>query len=242
MAQRYSGPSAILDAMDTGTRDFASRWRSWISQWSQPQLLRLSDTYLGARLFHSSQMGGFSQQKLRQPGPMVFLAVGYINLAHGRSLGLPEAQIEAAPDIGLAATLPDTLRDLWEGHEPFTDAFDVVLGPSGLFMAFCGLRALSSCTDRTITPEQEVAASQGLGKWLRLRLASRGIDWLSELPALRSQCASAEPLLMGKTVHADRLLQHLPKLAAIAETSDAHLWDVITEALAQAPAPDNLPT
>lgn len=232
MAIRYSAPNALLDAMDTGSRDFASRWRAWLSQWSQPQLLKLSDAYFGARLLHSSQMGGFSQQKLRQPGPLVFLATGYLNVAHARSLSLSEALIDPTPDITLPRTLPDALRSLWEGREPFTDASDIVLGPSGLFMAFCGLRPLLVVSDRHLTPEQEAPACQALGKWLRLRLAARGIDWLSELPTLRNQCPSAEPLLMGKTVPADRLLMHLPRLAALADATDTELWDVVQDALA----------
>lgn len=242
MAIRYSAPNAVLDAMDTGSRDFSSRWRAWLSQWTQPQLLKLSDAYFGARLLHSSQLGGFAQQKLRQPGPLVFLATGYLNVAHARSLRLPEAQIDPTPDISTPRTLPDALRSLWEAREPFTDASDIVLGPSGLFMAFCGLRPLLVVSDRQLTPEQEAPACQALGKWLRLRLAARGIDWLSELTTLRNQCPSIEPLLMGKPLSADRLLMHLPKLAAIADTSDAHLWEVITDALAQTATPDNLPT
>jgi hypothetical protein len=242
MAQRHLGPNPILDVMDTGSSAFSSRWRAWMSQWTQPQLLKLCDAYLGARLFHSSQMGGFSQQKLRQPGPLVFMAVGYLNLAHGHSLGLPEAQIEPTPDIGLPTKLPEALKHLWEAREPFSDASGVVLGPQGLFMAFSGLRALSAETGRHLAPSDEDAACQALGRWLRLRLASKGVDWLSELPTLRSACSSIEPLLMGKTVPADMVLMHLPRLAALADTSDAALWEVVEGALANTEAAGTLPT
>ncbi|MEN9859575.1 MAG: hypothetical protein RLZZ515_57 [Cyanobacteriota bacterium] len=242
MAQRHLGPNPILDVMDTGSSAFSSRWRAWMSQWTQPQLLKLSDAYLGARLFHSSQMGGFSQQKLRQPGPLVFMAVGYLNIAHAHSLGLPEAQIEPSPDIGLPTKLPDALRHLWEAREPFTDASGVSLSPQGLFMAFSGLRALTADTGRHLAPTDEEAACQALGRWLRLRLASQGVDWLGELPALRSACPSIEPLLMGKVVPADMVLMHLPRLAALAETTDAALWEVVEDHLANAAATDTLPT
>ncbi|MEN9860733.1 MAG: hypothetical protein RLZZ515_1215 [Cyanobacteriota bacterium] len=242
MAQRYSGPNPILDTMDTGASAFSSRWRAWQSQWSQPQLLKLCDGLLGARLFHSSQMGGFSSQKLRQPGPLVFLAVGYLNLAHANSLGYPTAQIEAAPNIGVPTKLPDALRPLWEGREPFTDADGVVLGPQGLFMAFSGLRPLTVDTGRTLATADEEVASQALGRWLRLRLAAKGMDWLGEIPTLRTACPSIEPLLMGKTVPADRLLMHLPRLAALADATDTELWDVVQDSLANATTADTLPT
>ena len=242
MAQRHVGPNPILDAMDTGSTAFSSRWRAWQSQWTQPQLLRLCDALLGARLFHSSQMGGFSSQKLRQPGPLVFVAVGYFNLAHATSLGLPQHLIEVAPDIGVPTKLPDAMRALWEGREPFTDANGVVLGPQGLFMAFSGLRELTANDARQLSADDEAAASQALGRWLRLRLAAKGMDWLGELPSLRLVCPSIEPLLMGKTVPADRLLMHLPRLAALADATDAELWDVVETGLANASATATLPT
>lgn len=232
VSQRYLVANPLLDAMEAGSAAFAARWRAWMSQFSQPQLLKLGDAYLGARLFHSSQMGGFSSRKLRQPGPLVFLAVGYLNVAHGHSLGIPAKRIEAVTDIGLPQKLPETLNALWEGREPLCDASGTVLGPTGLFEAFSGLRALSSAPERTIAPEDEDAACSALGKFLRLNLAARGIDWLSEIPTLRNSCSSIEPLLMGKAIPADRLLTQLPRLAAIAETTEEELWQVIETALA----------
>lgn len=232
VSQRYLVANPLLDAMEAGSAAFAARWRAWMSQFTQPQLLKLADAHLGARLFHSSQMGGFSSRKLRQPGPLVFLAVGYLNVAHGHSLGLPSKRIESVSDIGLPKKLPETLSTIWEGREPLCDANDIVLGPTGLFEAFSGLRALSSAPDRALAPEDEEAACAAVGKFLRLTLASRGIDWLSELPTLRNNCSSAEPLLMGKNIPADRLLTQLPRLAAIANTTEEELWEVIEAALA----------
>lgn len=218
--------------MDTGSAAFSAHWRMWLSQWTQPQLLRLTEEYLGARLFHSSQMGGFATRKLREPGPRVFLAVGYFNVAHGRSLDVAPDLIETVPDIGLPEKLPGTRRALWEGREPLRDASKLVLGPTGLFEAFTGLRDLSQVDHREIPPEYVPEACKALGRWLRLHLASQGIDWLTELPALRQSCDCIEALLMGQPVEPRRLLAQLNKLAALANTTDVQLWQVISSTFA----------
>jgi hypothetical protein len=222
----------ITQTLDTGSIAFSARWRAWLAQFSQPQLLKLSAAYLSASLFHSSQMSGFASRKLRDPSPRVFMAVGYLNLAHGRSLGYPTSSLEQAPDIGLPEKLPEALRGLWEGREPLTDASGVVLGPVGLFEAFTGLRPLAVSLDRQIPPEGEAAASEAIGRYLRLRLASNGTDWLTELPDLRNTCPAIEDLLLGRTVQGDRLIHQLTKLAAIANTTDTELWELIAAALA----------
>lgn len=217
----------VMQTLEQGSASFAPLWRAWVTQYTQPQLLKLAEQYLGARLFHSSQMGGFSSRKLRDPAPRVFLAVGYLNVAHAHSLGVIPNLIEEVVDIGLPKKLPDSLRDLWEGREPLRDASLVCLGPTGLFEAFTGLRALARREDRQIPPEQEAAACEALGRYLRLRLASLGIDWLQEMPALRTSCAVMEELLMGQTVRAERLTGQLVKIGAIAETTEDELWELI---------------
>lgn len=218
--------------LDTGSAAFAPWWTGWLSQYTQPQLLREAEEYLGARLFHSSQMGGFRTRKLRDPAPRVFLAVGYLNVAHGHSLGIAPDRIEEVPDIGLPKKLPESLRGIWEGREPLCDAFGVVVGPVGLFEAFTGLRAVPVRIDRRIAPEDEAAACQELGRYLRLRLPTLGVDWLSNLPELRTQCAVIEDLLMGRTVNGDRLLTQMSKLAAIADTTEDELLAQITAKVA----------
>lgn len=218
----------ISETLDTGSANFASAWRQWRHQWTQPQLLKLGEEYLGARLFHSSQMGGFENRSLREPGPRVFLAVGYLNIAHARSLGITERQLEAVTDIGLPRKLPDTLRGFWEGRQPFVDANGVVLGPTGMFEAFTGLRSLPDNSQRTIPPEQELPASQALGKYLRLKLASNGVDWITDMPHLKSRCACIEELLLNQPVSGAVLAGNLKLLAALADTTDEKLWTVIS--------------
>lgn len=221
----------VLQTLEQGSAAFAPVWRAWISQFTQPQLLKLSEEYLGARLFHSSQMGGFSTRRLRDPAPRVFLAVGCMNVAHAHSLGIPPDQIEEVPNVGLPKKLPDTLRAFWEGREPLRDGSGVVMGPTGLFEAFTGLRALAAKVDRQIPPECEAQVTAELGRYLRLRLPALGIDWLASLPELRMQCSIVEDLLMGRTVPSARLLGHLSKLAAIAEATEDDLWTRIAATL-----------
>lgn len=217
----------LLQTMEAGSAAFAARWRAWVSQYTQPQLLNLSREYLGASLFHSSTMTGFASRKLRRPAPHTFLAIGYLNTAHGRSLGIPEESIQEVVDIGLPKKLPDALKATWEGREPFSDANRLVLGPVGLFEAFTGLRALSEATNRTIAPDDEEAVCAALGRFLRLQLSSLGTDWYSELPTIRSQSQAMADLLMGTTVPGDRVLQHLNTMARIAETTEDELWELV---------------
>jgi hypothetical protein len=231
MAKRYLAPTPLIEAMEAGSAAFAALWRAWMSQFTQPQLLKLSDAYLGDRLFHSSQMGGFSSRKLRQPGPLVFLAVGYLNVAHGHSLGLPANRIDTVTDIGLPKKLPDTLRSLWDLREPLCDANGIAMGPAGLFEAFSGVRALPVSGERLIEAEDEAAASQALGRYLRMKLAANGVDWLSEMPQLRSHCSSVEPLLMGKTHPGNNIVLQLPLLALLVGSSEEELWAQIESAL-----------
>ena len=232
MANRYQAPNTVIDAMEAGSVAFAALWRAWMAQFTQPQLLKLFDGYFGARLFHSSQMGGFANRKLRQPGPLVFIAVGLFNVAHARSLGIPAKRIEAVANLDLPEKLPDTLRSFWDLREPLTDGNGMVMGPAGLFEAFSGLRALSVTGERVIAPEQEAAACKALGRYLRLQLAANGLDWLTEMPRLRNQCSTLEPLLMGQQQPPDQVILQLPQLAALAQKTEDDLWAQIEHALA----------
>lgn len=224
----YTPDTPLQTLLDTGSEAFAATWRRWVSQWTQPKLLRLSETYLGARMFHSSQMAGFASRRLQNPAPKAFLAIGALNVAHGHSLGLPEAQIEPTPDLGLPKLLPGALRDLWDHREPLRDAEGIVLGPTGLFEAFCGLRALPPTSQRYLPPEAVENASKAIGALLRLRLPQHGCDWFLELPALSKAAPSVEPLLRGGSVSADRLLADLPQLSSLARMSEDELWHEVS--------------
>jgi hypothetical protein len=221
----------VLEMLATGSRDFSAAWRGYVSQFTQPQLLKMAEQLHGARLFHSSQIAGFSSQKLRNPAPAVFVAFGYLNVAHARSVNFPASRIEDVKDIGLPPRLPETLRSAWEGRVPLCDIDSIALGPVGLFEAFVGLRALTNSPERVIPAEKQKDATEALGKHLRLRYASLGIDWLSELPVLRAQNACLEDVLMKHDVSPDRLLSNLPRIASVTGEDEDTLWAVIQESL-----------
>lgn len=238
MAHSANNPLQLL--LDNGSEAFAASWRRWVKQWTQPQLLRLSQTYLGGRMFHSSQMAGFASRQLQNPAPKVFLAVGALNLAHARSLGFTTAQMEAAPDLGLDTFLPGALRNLWEGREPIRDAEGVCLGPVGLFEAFCGLRALPSAPEREIAPEALRSVCERLGARLRVSLISRGIDFVLRRTELSAVAPSVGPLLNGETVPAAQLLNDLQPIAALLQTTADQVWhDLTTQVDSETPRPES---
>lgn len=225
----YTPDNPLQTLLDTGSEAFAATWRQWVNQWTQPKLLRIAETYLGGRMFHSSQMTGFATRKLQNPAPKAFLAIGALNVAHARSLGFPEDKIEPTPDLGLPKALPGSLRDLWDAREPLLDASGVAMGPTGLFEAFCGLRNLPEPLPvRELPQEAAQAASMALGGRLRLSLAQRGIDWVPELPQLAPIAPSIEPLLQGRVVPSDRLSQDLPRIAHLLQTTEDALWHELT--------------
>lgn len=224
--------SPLIETMDHGSAAFASAWRAYIRQWTQPQFLKLTATYFGAKVLHSSTMVGFGTRALRRPAPQTLAAVGYLNVAHAWSLNITPAHIDSVEEIGLPQKLPDTLRGFWEGREPLSDADRVVLGPAGVFEAFCGFRALLASGDRCIPPEQETEASDALARHLRLTLSTHGTDWYAELPHYRTENPAMAELLMGKVLPGAQLLKQLPQMSRITGIPEEHLWGAIESHLA----------
>lgn len=222
--------SALTDRMDVAGQTFASHWRAWITQLTQPQWLRLSESYLGGRHFHSSQMSGIGARRTTAPAPLFFLAVGLLNTAHARSLGWPPDRVEAGPDMGLPLCLPEALRDVWITALPFTDGDGIAMGPAGLFAAFTGLQPLPVSIGRPEALEGHPDAIPALARHLRLALAQKGVDWVSEMPSLREQVPIVEPLLYGHDVQTDQLLLALPDLALLVGQSAEQLWGVMVPA------------
>lgn len=218
----------LLQTLDHGGAGFASLWRGYTCQWnSQPQFLKVVEAYCGVRFVHSSQIAGFATRKTTEPGPKFFLGLGVFNVAHARSLGYPDAKIDPVPDLGLPPKLPETLSHLWIGQEPLLDASGVAMGPSGLWEAFTGLRALGVNLNRSIPPERVEEALRDLGRHVRLLLGAKGVDWLSELPSLRERSDVLEDLLMGRPVQPDRLQLQLERIAQVVGTSEDDLWNVL---------------
>lgn len=222
--------SPLHQLLDDGSSAFADNWSRWVNQWSQYELLKLAEAYLGGRLFHSSQIGGFASRKLRDPAPKVFLAVGAFNVALARSLDWPK--IDTTPDFGLPRKLPESRRALWDLREPLIDASGVAMGPEGLFSVFTGLRALPELmAPRQIPSELEQAATEALGRYLRMRLPALGIDWLRDMPQLQAQVPCIRDLLYCETVSGPRVVKALPVLAEIADTTEEALWALIEATL-----------
>lgn len=219
--------SALNDRLDSAGQLFAAHWRAWVTQLTQPQWLRISNDYLGGRHFHSSQMSGIGARRTVSPAPMFFLAVGLLNTAHARSLGWPADRVEDTSDMGLPRLLPEALRDLWITAQPLTDADGVAMGPVGLFAAFTGLRPLPSTVGRPEALEDHPDAVPALARHLRLSLAQKGVDWMSELPRLREQVPIVEPLLYGHEVQPDQLLLALPELGGLVGQTADQLWAVM---------------
>ena len=217
--------------MEKGVISFAAVWRAFVAQWTQPQILRLWSEYLSTRAVHSSQIEGFKQGRLVEPGPKVLVAIGYVNVALAHSIGHPEELIEKVTDIGYADRLPASLEHLWSYRSPLLDADGVAMGPTGVFEAFCGLRDLPNTERPSLTALEAEEASLAIGSYLRLQLPTLGIDWFEELETLTERCPSVRPLLMKKFVDADRLIQDLERIASIANTSSEKLWGVIDHAL-----------
>jgi hypothetical protein len=224
----------ILFTMDQGVAQFAAVWRAFSSQWTQPQILKMWAEYLGTRALHSSQIDSLKRQQLSEPGPKMFLAIGYVNCALARSNNHPEHLIEKVADIGYAPTLPGTLQHLWLHRKPLLDAQGVAMGPTGVFEAFCGLRDLPSSNRPSLTGTEAEIACRAIGSYLRMQLPKLGIDWYSQLPELSKQCPTVHPLLMGDLINGDRLAQDLPDLALLSGTSTESLWGTIENAIAHA--------
>lgn len=226
-----STSAPILFAMEQGVAQFAGPWRAYASQWTQPEILKLWAEYLGTRALHSSQIGSLKTCALTEPGPKMFVALGYVNCALARCNGHPEHLIERVADIGYPARLPGSLEKIWIHCRPFVDAEGIALGPTGFFEAFCGLRALPNTQRPSLTGIDAEAASVAIGSYLRMQLPTLGIDWYSQIHKLSQQCPTVEPLLMGQFIDGDRLAADIPQLGVLSATSTETLWEIIEGAL-----------
>jgi len=221
-------PSLLLTALERGNMQFASAFRAFSSQWTQTELLRLTQLHLGVKALHSSQIGGFRTGKLQEPAPKVFLALGYFNIALALSVGHPSELIEPDTVLRYPSRLPGQVRDLWEGRIPIVDSDGVALGPVGMFEAFCGLRSLPAKAHRELAEGDVLEACKTLGSFLRAHYAKHDIDWYEQLRPLAYDCPTIEPLLLNKPVNADRLLNDLDAIGATIGLDGSALWEHIS--------------
>jgi hypothetical protein len=203
------------EELEAGRRQWTVAWRKFARQWTQPQLLKLTDSVMGGRYLHSSQISGFATGKLREPAPKVFVVIGRLNQALAQG------------------SLPSELRDLWEGRQALKDKGGSPLDSVGCFRAFTGQLDLGFGQIRTIPEDQVDDANKRLGRFVRLELAKAGVDFIDELPEL---VASSSPLLqsvvLGTSMSADDLLEALPfvEIAMKSRGIDvdiSQLWNVM---------------
>ena len=212
---------SIDECIAFGRQQWQATWRVWARQWSQPALIKLAAETLQCRALHSSQVAGFSNGTLRDPSPKLLLAIGELNLAIARShgeRGLPEGP-----------RCPGAVERFWKDKRWLVNGDGSPMGPTDVFAACAGLVDLGVDAERLLPTGSEVAVAKSTGKFLRLALAKRGIDWMEELPELRRECPSLEPLLMGKPVSGDQLVDELPALAATADVTVDELWGLAVQ-------------
>ena len=219
----------VLTYLDRGRAQSAAGFRAWMSQWSQTELMRLSEEYLQTKMIHSSTITGLKAGK--ETYPKVLTALGYLNVAVARSNGYAEHLIETAPDIGYNPTLDCSEPRLWRGKSPMLDANNIAVGPTGLFEAFVGLRDLKVNMDRSLSLVDAPDACKAAGAFLRQCFATRSVDWYSQLDALADDCAAIRPILLGEVVDPDHLLGELRAMADLAGTSETALWEHIQSSL-----------
>lgn len=217
----------LLTALEKGNTQFPRSFRAFSSQFTQTELMKLATEYLGTKAIHSSTIGGFRDGRLQEPSPKSLMALGYVNLALAKEFGHPKELMDPEPLVSYPPTLPHHMKSIWEHKMPMLDAEGVALGPTGMFEAFVGLRELHSDEKRRIAPEDSEVASQALGRYLRSHFAKHDIDWYANLKQLAYDCPTIEPLLLNKTVPADRLLCDLDQLGKMLGLSGDVLWENI---------------
>ena len=205
-------PGPVSTQCATGREQFRRIFKAWSRQWSQPQLLKLTQAGLGDRVIHSSQITGFATGTLLDPAPKVLLALGLFNqkLAAGK--------------------LPDTMSGTWKGREPLRTTDGTPMGPAEVFLAFTGELDLQLGDAKEIPLEKEAAVSKGLGKTVRMALAKRGVDFVVEdHQRLVNAATSFKGLLTGKEVRGEVLVAELPVIAEETGVSEDDLWDEVME-------------
>jgi hypothetical protein len=205
----------LEDDLEAGRRQWTVAWRRFARQWTQPQLLRLTDSVLGGRYLHSSQISGFATGKLREPSPKVFLAVGRLNQALANS------------------ELPSELQILWSDKKFLADRDGNALDAVGCFRAFTGELDLGLGNVRSIPDDQVDEANKRLGRYVRGQLAKAGVDFIEELPDLMAEKGSlAKSVLLGQRMTADDLVEAVPELEALLKTKGIdtnleRLWAIV---------------
>lgn len=214
-SQFPAGPlTSQIAAARTG--QFRRLAKAFIRQFSQPQLLALAEAHLGEKALHSTHLSGFSKGLLQDPGPKGFVALGLVNVALGEG------------------KLPGSMRAMWEGKVPMRGPKGELLGPTDLFAVFTGLLDLGLDEVREIPGEQEVVVAKKLGKWLRMSLSAKGVDWgVEEAQRLKDLSPTIEALLWGRTPNGDEVVEAIPLIAEELGIGEGEVWDEIERILGE---------
>jgi hypothetical protein len=205
-------PGPITTQCAAGREQFRRIFKSFARQWSQPQLLKLTEAGLGDRVVHSSQISGFATGSLLDPAPKVLMALGKFN------------------QLLATGALPQALDILWMGKEPMRTSGGDVMGPAEVFLVFTGEMDLQLGEIREIPVEKEAVVSRGLGKFVRTELAKAGVDFVVEdQQRLVNTATSFKGLLTGKEIRGEVLVAELALIAAEIGISEDDLWDEVME-------------
>lgn len=205
----------LEEQLEEGRRQWTIAWRRFARQWTQPQLLKLTDAVVGGRHLHSSQISGFATGKLREPAPKIFIVIGNLNQA----IASRQAPIE--------------YRELWEGKQVIRDKNKNALDSVGCFLAFTGQIDLGFGESLRIPEEMAADASRRLGRFMRQKLSMAGIDFIEDLKETTCNYSpEVKSLLIGQTVDAKSLEVLVPEIERLMESVDIsldinELWNVM---------------
>lgn len=210
-------PGPVTQQCEEGREWFRRVFKPHARQVSQPTYLKTVAAVLGDTVFHSSQYTGLCLGTLKEPTPKVFLALGLFNqaVAEGR--------------------IPAELKHKWVDPKPMVSSLGQVYGPAELFLIFVGALDPGLPEVEEIPQEKESEVTRILGKFVRVRLASKGVDFVVEdQQRLLKAAPSFKGLLGGKdVVRGDVLVGDLPRIAQELELTTNELWDVITPVITE---------
>ena len=171
-------------AVAFGRAQWQRKWRTFASQWTQPQLMKLAAAAFEENALHSSQIHGFTSGKLRDPAPKVLMVIGYLNQA-----------LAAANGHGTAGEfkIPGKMADLYRDKHHMTLADGTPMGPAEVFLAVSGIVDLKNDGDLDINDENVEHVCKSLGKYLRTKLMQQGIDFMD--PEVMADWGKDRPVL-----------------------------------------------
>jgi hypothetical protein len=212
-------PGPVTTQVEKGREQMRKLTKPFFRQISQPKWLKVAEAVLGDRVLHSTHITGFSKGELRDPGPKGFLALGLVNEA----IALGKVPASLMPK---------------EGLKPMVDPTGRPLGPTDLFAVFTGLLDLGLEDLREIPAESEAKVAKDLGRWLRVSLAAKGIDWsCTDERRFRELHPAVEKLLWNGTPYGDEVVEAIPLMAKELGIGEGEVWDVITASINGEPLP-----